>query len=180
MTTDLSPEEREAMEAAWFDWRPSSVPSKLGVHTHAWRAAREYSKQREEDLQSEVSVQVELVAELRVALRGAEIVAERHEEKLREALRRMIAVTELPGTRSELSSETERAKSFARAALAENGDTMLGESELVEMPADLVRVLRDPGIIVRQDAAVFELLAKWQKASITTGEGRAENGDTDD
>ncbi len=39
-------------------------------------------------------------------------------EKLEEALRRMIAVTELGGTRSELSEQTERAKSSARAALA--------------------------------------------------------------
>lgn len=40
------------------------------------------------------------------------------ERALEVALRRMIAVTELPGTRSELSPQTERAKSIARAALA--------------------------------------------------------------
>jgi hypothetical protein len=47
--------------------------------------------------------------------------AQRAEAELataREALRRMIAVTEMPGTRSELSAETENAKSFARAALS--------------------------------------------------------------
>lgn len=36
----------------------------------------------------------------------------------REALKRLLAVTELPGTRTEIAPEMERAKSFARAALA--------------------------------------------------------------
>jgi hypothetical protein len=44
--------------------------------------------------------------------------AEQEAERLREAVKRLIAVTELPGTRSELSVHTERAKSFARAALS--------------------------------------------------------------
>lgn len=63
-------------------------------------------------------------------------------------------------------------------ALTENGDNEPRDSEMVEMPADLVRVLRDPGIIVRQDAAVFDLIAKWQKALSGT-ESVAENGDND-
>ena len=36
----------------------------------------------------------------------------------REALKRLLAVTELPGTRTEIAPEMERAKSFAYAALA--------------------------------------------------------------
>lgn len=37
-----------------------------------------------------------------------------------------------------------------------------------ELPRDLARVLQDPSIIIRQDAAVFELIAKWQNAPCTT------------
>jgi hypothetical protein len=43
--------------------------------------------------------------------------AESRVQKLEIALTRFIAVSELPGTRAELSDETEKAKSFARAAL---------------------------------------------------------------
>ena len=37
-----------------------------------------------------------------------------------------------------------------------------------ELPADLRSVLRDPSVIVPQDAAVFELIALWAKAPTTT------------
>jgi len=43
--------------------------------------------------------------------------AERRVQELEIALTRFMAVSELPGTRAELSDETEKAKSFARTAL---------------------------------------------------------------
>lgn len=42
-----------------------------------------------------------------------------------------------------------------------------------EMPADLRRLLEDPGIVIRQDAAVFDLIGKWQKAKATTESGES-------
>ncbi len=36
------------------------------------------------------------------------------------------------------------------------------------MPNDLRAVLSDSGIVVRQDAAVFELIARWTHAPATT------------
>lgn len=45
-------------------------------------------------------------------------------------------------------------------------------NELIEMPRDLLAVLRDPSIIIRQDAAVFELIAKWQNAPSPTMAGQ--------
>ena len=36
------------------------------------------------------------------------------------------------------------------------------------LPDDLARILRDPSIIVPQDAAVFELVAKWMDAPSDT------------
>jgi hypothetical protein len=36
------------------------------------------------------------------------------------------------------------------------------------MPADLMRVLRDQSIVVPQDAAVFEMLARWRDAPSNT------------
>lgn len=40
------------------------------------------------------------------------------------------------------------------------------------MPDDLRRVLSDPSIVIRQDGAVFDLIAKWMKAPTTTGPER--------
>jgi hypothetical protein len=36
------------------------------------------------------------------------------------------------------------------------------------LPKDLAVVLRDQSIVVRQDAAVFELIARWQNAPSNT------------
>jgi len=36
------------------------------------------------------------------------------------------------------------------------------------MPDDLKGILSDPGIVVRQDAAVFELIARWTHAPAVT------------
>lgn len=36
------------------------------------------------------------------------------------------------------------------------------------LPRDLASVLRDQSLIVRQDAAVFELMAAWAQAPVTT------------
>jgi hypothetical protein len=36
------------------------------------------------------------------------------------------------------------------------------------MPDDLRAVLSDPGIVIRQDAAVFELIARWTHAPTAT------------
>lgn len=123
MSTELSPEEREAMEAAWFNWRPSSVPSKLGVHANAWRAAREYSKKREEELEREHADLLE---------RTHDVIwkrFEQREEKLREALRtarrRIRQVHELVAAVQprRLREITTDAICEIDDVLAENGDT---------------------------------------------------------
>lgn len=44
----------------------------------------------------------------------------------------------------------------------------MSDEILRSLPADLASVLRDPSVIVPQDAAVFELIAKWAKAPSTT------------
>src|SRR4051812_2313169 len=49
-----------------------------------------------------------------------------------------------------------------RAVEADESDPTAG------LPDDLARVLRDQSIIVPQDAAVWELLAKWQNAPSNT------------
>ena len=36
------------------------------------------------------------------------------------------------------------------------------------MPKDLQAVLSDPGIVIRQDAAVFDLIARWNRAPSAT------------
>lgn len=53
----------------------------------------------------------------------------------------------------------------------EGGPTDEDVNELIDMPRDLLAVLRDPSIIIRQDAAVFELIAKWQNAPAPTMSG---------
>lgn len=46
---------------------------------------------------------------------------------------------------------------------------MMSEPEVTRgLPADLVSVLRDQSVLVRQDAAVFELIAAWTKAPSPT------------
>lgn len=42
------------------------------------------------------------------------------------------------------------------------------------LPPDLARVLRDHSVIVPQDAAVFELIAKWQNAPSNTASAHIE------
>lgn len=54
----------------------------------------------------------------------------------------------------------------------EGGPTDEDVNELIEMPRDLLALLRDPSIVIRQDAAVFELIAKWQNALSPTMSGR--------
>lgn len=45
----------------------------------------------------------------------------------------------------------------------------MGEADVTRgLPADLASVLRDQSVIVPQDAAVFELVAKWAKAPTPT------------
>lgn len=39
------------------------------------------------------------------------------------------------------------------------------------LPKDLARVLRDPGIVVAQDGAVFDLIANWANAPSDTASG---------
>jgi hypothetical protein len=41
-------------------------------------------------------------------------------------------------------------------------------SEITGIPSDLAAVLKDPGVIVPQDARVFELIAGWAKAPTPT------------
>lgn len=52
-------------------------------------------------------------------------------------------------------------------------------SDAENMPEDLEAVLRDPGIVIRQDAAVFNLIARWNRApSATAAAGPAVVYDT--
>ena len=45
----------------------------------------------------------------------------------------------------------------------------MGETDPLEgLSPDLARVLRDPSIIVPQDAVVFDLIAKWANAPSNT------------
>jgi hypothetical protein len=44
------------------------------------------------------------------------------------------------------------------------------------MPADLRAVLSDPGIVIRQDAAVFELIARWKRAPSASAAASPEVG----
>ncbi|MDQ3934432.1 MAG: hypothetical protein M3340_07340 [Actinomycetota bacterium] len=45
----------------------------------------------------------------------------------------------------------------------------MGEADVTRgLPTDLASVLRDQSVIVRQDAAVFELIAAWAKAPSAT------------
>lgn len=48
------------------------------------------------------------------------------------------------------------------------------------LSSDLLAVLRDPGVIVRQDAAVFEQIAKWQAAQSDTPSSIPTEADDDD
>jgi hypothetical protein len=41
-------------------------------------------------------------------------------------------------------------------------------SDADHIPDDLRAVLSDPGIVIRQDAAVFELIARWTHAPAAT------------
>jgi hypothetical protein len=41
-------------------------------------------------------------------------------------------------------------------------------SEINGLPSDLAAVLKDPGVVVPQDALVFELIARWAKAPTPT------------
>jgi hypothetical protein len=41
-------------------------------------------------------------------------------------------------------------------------------SDVNGIPSDLAAVLKDPGIVVPQDARVFELIATWAKAPTPT------------
>jgi hypothetical protein len=52
--------------------------------------------------------------------------------------------------------------------------TVEHRNPLVGLPVDLARVLRDQGVIVPQDAAVFELIAKWQNAPSNTASAEME------
>lgn len=40
--------------------------------------------------------------------------------------------------------------------------------DLTGLPDDLAAVLRDPGVVIPQDAAVFDLIAAWAKAPVPT------------
>jgi len=45
----------------------------------------------------------------------------------------------------------------------------MGEAEITRgLPADLASVLRDQSLVVRQDAAVLEVIAAWAKAPTHT------------
>jgi hypothetical protein len=92
----------------------------------------------------------------------------------REALDRMFRgfqVKAVAAIRSEAARKHFTRGWMAHREFATRGDTERPDSptddeltELIEMPRELARVLKDPGIIVKQDAAVFDLIAKWQNA----------------
>lgn len=68
----------------------------------------------------------------------------------------------------ELNADDHPAEEAARAWLAEHGSAAREHDVLDGLPPDLVRVLRDPSIIVAKDAVVFELVAKWMDAPSNT------------
>lgn len=45
------------------------------------------------------------------------------------------------------------------------------------LPADLVSALRDPNVVVPQDAALFDLLAKWKNAPSDTASAETPEGE---
>jgi hypothetical protein len=49
-------------------------------------------------------------------------------------------------------------------------------SDADHMPDDLRSVLSDPGIVIRQDAAVFELIARWAHAPAATATAKEDTG----
>jgi hypothetical protein len=121
--TVLSTAEREAMEAAYRiylkDPALAEGRTRSGLCGVIWLAARDfYGPERVVELEREMDQRQRWLDNLHQVANRTRAEAEQRERVLREALERMIAVTELPGTRSELSAETERAKSSARAALA--------------------------------------------------------------
>jgi hypothetical protein len=101
----------------------------------------------------------------------------------REALERRaqdaagMSSSKYPGARARELIIWRSARRF-EAALAAREDTERPDgptdddlTELIEMPRDLARVLRDPGIVVKQDGAIFDLIAKWQNAPTPTMSG---------
>lgn len=47
-----------------------------------------------------------------------------------------------------------------------------GDDPIPNLPPDLARVLRDPGVIIAQDAAVFEAIAAWSNAPSNTASAK--------
>lgn len=149
--TVLSTAEREAMERA----RVAELERERDTIKRAWEVDKELGWTTPNALEA----------------------AEQRERVLREALGKIIAeVDRLRGPHADplgiLDATATQALVEARAALAgspEQADET--STEMVELPRDLVQVLRDPNIIVVQDAKVFELLAKWQQAPAATESG---------
>lgn len=59
----------------------------------------------------------------------------------------------------------------------ENTDEAASEDPTTGLPADLVSALRDPSVIVPQDAALFELIAKWANAPSDTASAETPEGE---
>lgn len=131
----MPPQEREAMEAAFRAYYPgqAGLPPPTSF-VDIWVLARDYSKQREEELARELQdaeareLAVRRIVrsnaeELRISYRDAmnERVAEAEQQvqKLREALAEITAATPFA------YGEVNRLREIARAALAENGEPKL-------------------------------------------------------
>lgn len=59
----------------------------------------------------------------------------------------------------------------------ENTDEAASEDPTAGLPADLVSALRDPNVVVPQDAALFDLLAKWKNAPSDTASAETPEGE---
>lgn len=119
MMTDLSPQEREAMEEARRTHEETHPSASLEeALDHIWIAAREYSKQREDEsgpTRSDMARVIETCAEQRERAERSE----QREQKLREAL-------EIVANYNGADWDVEGICGFAEdtlRALAENGDS---------------------------------------------------------
>lgn len=67
----------------------------------------------------------------------------------------------------EMATEVERLRALAgEVERLEDENALLRTTS--QIPPDLLRVLRDPSVIVSQDGAAFELIASWRNAPCNT------------
>ena len=93
--------------------------------------------------------------------------AQQHADKIRAVVRRLSGTGDVPAIDFHLD-----------ALLAEiTRLTAASEDPTAGLPADLVSALRDPNVVVPQDAALFDLLAKWKNAPSDTASAETPEGE---